>query len=206
MANSSAAWNKAYASNRIQWRGGQRLDLKIPEGSRVLEVGCGNGKTIVSLLGMNVQLHAIDFSTVAIQQAKEFVAQAGKQCDFSVQDVCKMDFEDGFFDFVLCIHVLGHLTPLQRKKAVSEMLRVSKPGGTLYLRDFTVNDFRCGKGTETAPNTFARKGIATHYFTEEEMALLLADCKIVSLNPISWKVTYDRKTYPRQEIGVLVEK
>lgn len=204
MANSRTAWNKAYASGRMQWRGSQRLELDIREGSRVLEVGCGNGKTLVPLISKKLDLYAVDFSSAAVENAKEFVKLTGKKCEVSVQDVCDLQFADSFFDYALCIHVLGHLTRQQQEKAVSEMSRVLRPGGRLYVRAFTVNDFRRGKGEEREPDTFVRKGIATHYFTEAELRALIGDwLRIEKCEPDKWTVRYDGKDYGREELNVV---
>jgi len=44
-----------------------------------------------------------------------------------VVDIMHIPFPDGYFDCIICSHVLGHVP--DEKKAVSEMYRVMKPGG-----------------------------------------------------------------------------
>jgi len=43
-------------------------------------------------------------------------------------DICNLPFEDNSFDFILCNHVLEHI--LDDKKAMQELYRILKPGGT----------------------------------------------------------------------------
>ncbi|HER25177.1 MAG TPA: class I SAM-dependent methyltransferase [Candidatus Atribacteria bacterium] len=46
-------------------------------------------------------------------------------------DIADMNFEDNFFDVIICTHVLEHVKDDQ--KAISELFRVLKPGGEAIL-------------------------------------------------------------------------
>lgn len=46
-------------------------------------------------------------------------------------DITEIPFPDAYFDFIICSHVLGHIPDEQ--KAVSELYRVLRNGGTLFL-------------------------------------------------------------------------
>lgn len=46
-------------------------------------------------------------------------------------DITNIDFNDNFFDYIFCIHVLEHIQ--DDNKAMSELFRVLKPGGIAYL-------------------------------------------------------------------------
>lgn len=47
-------------------------------------------------------------------------------------DICDLPFEDESFDFILCNHVLEHIA--QDTKAMQELFRILKPGGTAILQ------------------------------------------------------------------------
>lgn len=47
-------------------------------------------------------------------------------------DICDLPFEDNSFDFILCNHVLEHIP--DDRKAMSELYRILKPGGTAILQ------------------------------------------------------------------------
>ena len=47
-------------------------------------------------------------------------------------DICNLPFEDEAFDFILCNHVLEHIP--DDKKAMSEIYRILRPGGTAILQ------------------------------------------------------------------------
>ena len=47
-------------------------------------------------------------------------------------DILDIKYDDNFFDFILCSHVLEHI--LDDRKALSDLFRVLKPGGKGILR------------------------------------------------------------------------
>jgi len=47
-------------------------------------------------------------------------------------DICELPFEDNSYDFILCNHVLEHIP--DDTKAMQELYRVLKPGGTAILQ------------------------------------------------------------------------
>ena len=93
-----------------------------------LEVGCGTGNLAVEL-AINPDLKSIeafDFSPAYIAYAK--ARGADSRINFQSADACAIPFPDGTFDLTLSMLVLAFIPePL---RAVREMLRVTKPGGT----------------------------------------------------------------------------
>ncbi|MEO9952764.1 methyltransferase domain-containing protein [Nonlabens sp.] len=53
-------------------------------------------------------------------------------------DICNLPFKDNEFDFILCNHVLEHIPDDQ--KAMQEIYRILKPGGTAILQIPLEND------------------------------------------------------------------
>lgn len=47
-------------------------------------------------------------------------------------DITEIKQEDNFFDLIICYHILEHV--IDDKKAISELFRVLKPGGNLFLQ------------------------------------------------------------------------
>ena len=47
-------------------------------------------------------------------------------------DLCELPFQDNYYDLILCNHVLEHIP--EDQKAMQEMYRVLKPGGTLIAQ------------------------------------------------------------------------
>ncbi len=203
------AWEKEYRTGRGRWRGTTNFQLDLPEASRVLEVGCGNGKHLSALLNKGFEVHAIDVSPSAVKLAKERAEEFNASAHISVGDACKLDFDDSFFDVVFVFHVMGHLSEDERRKAAREAFRVLKKGGTCFFRGFELADFRFAKGIEVEKNTFRRgTNVWVHYFSAEEAKKLFegAGFKAKSLKVDKWHVGFRGKVFQRSEIQAEFEK
>jgi ubiquinone/menaquinone biosynthesis C-methylase UbiE len=100
---------------------------------RILEVGCGRGDLWAKNkeripAGWHVTLS--DFSPGMWADAKELVGEAGKHFEWQTVDVQELPFADYAFDTVIANFMLYHVP--DRPKAIKELRRVLKPGGTLH--------------------------------------------------------------------------
>ena len=184
------AFQSDYKTRGPRWAGGVVLPELTP-GSRVLETGCGNGKTLSAF--RDVTVLGIDISPEAVRLAGPEKAVCG--------DIRRLPFKDASFDSVFSWHVLGHLKKEGRMQAASELLRVTRPGGSVFFKGFSINDFRCGKGELVEDHSYLRgDGIMTHYFTEEELTGLFGKGEV---SQHSWVMKVRGVTYIRSElIGV----
>lgn len=106
---------------------------RVPQGSRILDVGCGPGELVLQLLGKAYNVWGIDISPGMVQEATKTVQNGGFPGfqQISRGDVEKLEFEDEFFDVVVAAGVLEYQKDDAR--ALSEMRRVLKKGGYLVL-------------------------------------------------------------------------
>ena len=101
----------------------------IKDADHVLDVGCGTG-SLTSTLALNPgirALHGVDFSAAYIDHARH--KHNDSRIQFQVGDACALPFEDQQFDHSLSMLVLQFIP--QPEKAISEMRRVTRPGGTV---------------------------------------------------------------------------
>jgi len=179
------AWNREYQQKGRIWRGAPPRIPDLPLGSRVLELGCGNGKTLATMLKRPWRVAALDLSPLAVRLGGGMAASlrdAPSEANLLVADVASLPFQDAVFDAVFAFHVIGHLRENERRRAAREAARVLKAEGRLFFLEFEVEDMRAGKGLEVEPKTFRRGGgVLTHYFSEEEALDLFEMLRPVSI-------------------------
>ena len=175
-------WNDLYRSQRRTWRGVTRLEgLPFAPGSRILEVGCGNGKTMSALMDAGYFVIGIDFSAEAVKACKGLMKDADVMC----ASVTDMPFGDASFDGAVMFHVLENIDVPDVAKAVSELRRVLRPGSYLMVKVFSVDDMRSGKGKSVSGDTVVRgNGIRYRYFTESSLRGCFPDAECVSISTV----------------------
>jgi MPBQ/MSBQ methyltransferase len=199
-------WDADYRSKGSLYGGTPHQLPPLPAGSRVLELGCGNGKSLSAMIHRSWLLTAIDFSPRAVLLARP-VALQGCGADVAVADGGAIPFRDSSFDAVVACHVLGHGGQHDRGRIARECSRVIRPGGQLWFRDFSTRDFRAGAGREMEPGTRVRgNGILTHYFTETEVADLFSGLVPVCLQQEEWPLRVRGKDHCRSEIVAVFQK
>ena len=199
-------WDDDYRRRGRLW-GGRSTSLQgLPYSSRILELGCGDGKTTGSLVRNGFCVTAVDFSPAAVSLCRNTCPDPD-QATLLIADTRKTPFCTASFDVIIASHITAHLNDDGRRKLASEVFRLLVPGGILYFRDFSTADFRYGRGLETEAGTFARKnGIATHYFTREEVLTLFHHLSVRSLVEHRWKMRVRGIVLPRAEIIVEFKK
>jgi SAM-dependent methyltransferase len=117
--------------DRHWWYRGRRrvlratLDgLDLPSPCRLLDAGCGSGRTLDELADYGDACGA-DLSRVAVDAARARGHRA------YLAEIGDLPFPDGAFDLVTCLDVVEH-TPDDRR-SLSELRRVTRPGGVLLL-------------------------------------------------------------------------
>ncbi len=108
----------------------------IDGGTHVLDVGCGVGLTpsyLAKAIGCRVV--GVDISPKMIQRSKEKAKREKTEglTEFRVADAQDLPFEDGIFDTVISESVVSMVE--DQGKALSEYLRVAKPGGYIGLNE-----------------------------------------------------------------------
>ncbi len=105
--------------------------LDVQPGDTVLDCGCGEGfYTLIFSELFDCRVHALDYSRGLVSRAKGWVSQK-ERVRFHIGDVVALPFPDETFDRIVCTEVLEHIP--DDAKAVSELHRVLKRGGTLAV-------------------------------------------------------------------------
>lgn len=108
-----------------------QFDLKWLKDKKCLDAGCGSGRYSVALaLHGASSITAIDISESGLKEAKRRAAEFS-QISFQQASVLDLPFDDATFDFVWSAGVIHHTVDFD--KALSELTRVLRPGGKLFL-------------------------------------------------------------------------
>jgi SAM-dependent methyltransferase len=112
--------------------------LALPPSAKILEVGCGTGVVLRTLVRRN------DFTgeAIGVDQCPSFIDAANKfaqfekvsdRITFQEGDVHDLDFPSASFDVVIAHTLISHVT--EPVKVLSEMARVVRPGGIVAVFD-----------------------------------------------------------------------
>lgn len=177
------AWDRKYSTAHPLWRGPSTAAFEAGPGKMILELGCGDGKTLRSLLATGATVVALDFSAKAVRCCRGWLAP-GAFVHLLQAQVGRLPFAPRSFDLVVAHHILEHLYLEERRALATEALRVLSPGGSLSFRSFSQEDMRFGKGEEVEERTFLRDGVLHHYFSSEEVRQLFQGFEMPDMIPI----------------------
>lgn len=107
-------------------------DTYYPEGSRVLEAGCGVGAQTITLArnSPDAEIVSIDISSSSIERARALVEGEGlSNVQFQQANIFELPFQEGSFDHVFVCYVLEHL-----EKPVEGLMRLN----SLLKRDGSI--------------------------------------------------------------------
>ncbi|MBK8787914.1 MAG: class I SAM-dependent methyltransferase [Chitinophagaceae bacterium] len=100
----------------------------------ILDAGCGNGRNMHWFLHNGYHIIGIDISEVAIAQLKSNYPGLPED-KAAVCALNHMPFADNHFDHIICSAVLHFANSVADFNCMfTEMIRVLKPGGSLFLR------------------------------------------------------------------------
>ncbi len=120
----------------------EELITRVPKGSTILDVGCGDGL----FLNILAQLQWVS-SGLGIDRNKIALATA-REANKNILHACELDFKQysidkewpsGKFDVVTMIDVLHHLPPDEKQHAIEEAVRHVKPGGLFLFKDMGIS-------------------------------------------------------------------
>jgi ubiquinone/menaquinone biosynthesis C-methylase UbiE len=198
-------WNRVYSLPDPLWKGPPTPGPVVRPGSLILEMGCGNGKTLSSLPLCECEVVAVDYAVAAVKWCRgRWGDHPGVQ--FAEADARYLPFVDSCYNLIVISHLLDHLLEGEREAAAQEAIRVIAPGGSIFIRVFSRSDLRCGKGDEIEEGTFRRSRIITHYFESKEIESLFQGLRFLSLNVRRTEKRYGGGLMCREEIEVLCQK
>ncbi len=169
----------------------------LKKGAEILELGVGNGKTLISLIKERYVCTGVDFSECAVGRIKERLLRTGEveRCRLIVSDVMNLPHDLGKFDAVIMIYLLNHL-PLNHGRNLFESIPLLlKSGGMVFAEAFGPGDLRNSRGTKK------RRGIMYRYHTIGEWKNLGGDgLELIDLKLLQREKRYGDKHVTRESI------
>lgn len=136
-------WSRAAGSIFLDW-------IAPPKNACWLDVGCGTGvfTELIVDTAAPAAVSAVDPTHVQIERARR--QPVGQRADFQVADAQALPFPDEAFDLVVAALAINFIP--DRTKALSEMRRVGRTGGTVagFVWDFS---------GERSPGSLLRTGL-----------------------------------------------
>ena len=124
-----------------------RLALAAAGAISWLDVGGGSGVWSAVWLGINPQARGFQLDWPHVNAiGREFVGSFGVGDRFKTidGDFHSADFGDARYDYAICSHIAHQETPADNIALFRKCRRAVKPGGTLAVNDFVLNDDRTG--------------------------------------------------------------
>ncbi len=157
--------------------------------SHFLDLGCGLGRHSLFFARKGFTVHSIDLSESAVEGLRATAAEQNLPIIAQCGDMSALPYQDDSFDCLLAYHVISHTDTAGIKKILSEIRRVVKNGGEVYLTlcsknawsykeaGFPVVDENTVIKVEDGPEN----GIP-HFFTDAEtIPALLQNIHIISM-------------------------
>ncbi len=123
--------------------------VKLPEGGRCLDVGCGSGALANAVAKRNPQstVTGIDrwgaeYASFSKKLCEDNAKAEGvaERTEFTQGNALKLDFPDGTFDAVTSNYVYHNIPSRDRQAILLETLRVLKKGGSFAIHDIFSKD------------------------------------------------------------------
>lgn len=170
--------------NRILGSDSARRELldwaQLASGQRILDIGCGTGTLAVELKQgrPDLEITGIDPDPKALARARHKAERAGVAVEFIQGYAAALPFPEASFDRVFSSFMFHHLEPEQKPRMAGEVRRVLRPGGLLYLLDFSSSQAR-------QPEFLSRLFHSHHRLeenSEEKILGFLRDAGLVQAN------------------------
>ena len=113
--------------------------LRIQPGLKVLDVACGTGNTAIPAARTGAEVVGVDIAPNLLEQARKRAAAEKLAARFEEGDAEALAYPDSAFDIV--ITMFGAMFAPRPERVAAELLRVSKPGGTIAMANWTSEGF-----------------------------------------------------------------
>lgn len=179
--------------------------LRLPKGSRVLDLACGNGVHAVELASRGFQVVGVDYSDKMLDLARAYNNQRGTSVSFIQGDMRKLNLE-GVFDGIYCwSSSFGYFDESTNANVLERIARAVRPGGTFAL-DMDNRDFVAPRSPQMAwfekPGVVCMDEMRFDYYSSRMITRRMAIFEDQAPREIETTI----RLYTLREIGRLLQK
>jgi SAM-dependent methyltransferase len=144
---------------------------------RILDLGCGTGRHLIFFLKKGFDVYGLDGSPNGLEITKNWLAEENLSSKLICQKIeHKFPYKNEFFDAVISIQVLHHNLFKDIQFTVSEIKRILKLEGFIFITFPFLQSFyiKKEKMKRVEPRTYIplkgpEKGLPHHFFTIPEI-------------------------------------
>jgi len=119
--------------------GFEHFDGTIFTGGNGIRIAGGSGNTALAAARTGAEVVSLDYVPSLLERSKARAAAEGLHYETVVGDAEAMPFDDASFDAV--VSVVGVMFAPNHQRAADELLRVTRPGGTIALASWAPDSF-----------------------------------------------------------------
>lgn len=136
-----AFWEKGYQDMNVSCMGGPSFEVAeiaplLAGNSKVLDLGCGEGRNALYLASLGCQVTAVDRSEAGIRKLEYIASNCGIRLNTLITDIHHFNIEDDY-DCIMAHDVLNYLEKPLSRKLINQVKQKTLPGGfnifTLYM-------------------------------------------------------------------------
>ena len=151
--NTDAASRKPETIERsVAWMVDQ---LKLKDGSRFLDLGCGPGLYTIRLARRGFDVTGIDFSPGSLEYARLQAQQEKLSINYILQNYLTLDYDQVFDAACLIYFDLGVFSKTNREQLLPRIARALKPGGCFVfdvVTEYSRSEAQMGVSWEVCPS------------------------------------------------------
>ena len=113
--------------------------LEIPNGSVILDLGCGKGRHLHKLyyfskchvIGLDLSIEELKATYQGFEQYPDISEEKDRKFSLMAGTAINLPFQDNSFDNIICSEVLEHIEDFE--EVIKEIYRISKPGAKIGI-------------------------------------------------------------------------
>ncbi|KAL3944353.1 MAG: hypothetical protein SGBAC_001557 [Bacillariaceae sp.] len=173
-------WHHTRGKRGVLWPGATQFLQRLPKGSVVADVGCGDGKYFPAVWEAGSYVIGTDISRPLLETAFGVAGEHTKpntnepntnipesrrvsvhreglrdRPAVAVADCMHVPLRTSSVDAAICIAVMHHLsTPERRVRCIEELVRIVQPGGTINIQAWAMEQEQNSRRRFAAPDVF----------------------------------------------------